>query len=135
MEETQFDEIFEEFNKGGNLEEISEEKNIPVEVLEQIVADFDPDDLREWIDDNYYGQFNDNEELAREWIANIGSIEDAVGKNRIEYYFDYSSFGDDLAQDFSEYDGYYFRNYKRGGVMPKRELNKYLKKKVKTNTP
>lgn len=134
MDETQFDEILEEFNKGGNLEEISEEKDIPVDVLEQIVADFDPDDLREWIDDNYYGQFNDNEELAREWIANIGSIEDAVGKNRIEYYFDYSSFGDDLAQDFSEYDGYYFRNYKRGGVMPKHELNKYLKKKVKTNT-
>ena len=129
MDETQFDEILEEFNKGGNLEEISEEKDIPVEVLEQIVADFDPSDLREWIDENYQGYYSDNEEFARGYIESIGSITYAVGEDRLEYYFDYSSFGDDLAQDFSEYDGYYFRSYKRGGVMPKHDLKKYLKKK------
>lgn len=134
MDETQFDEILEEFNKGGNLEEISEEKDIPVDVLEQIVADFDPDDLREWIDDNYYGYFNSERELAEEYVQSIGGLSQ-LSTNTLEYHFDYDGFGSDLASDYSEYDGYYFRNYKRGGVMPKHELNKYLKKKVKTHTP
>lgn len=134
MDETQFDEILEEFNKGGNLEEISEEKDIPVDVLEQIIADFDPSDLREWIDDNYYGYFNSERELAEEYVQSIGGLSQ-LSTNTLEYHFDYDGFGSDLASDYSEYDGYYFRNYKRGGVMPKHELNKYLKKKVKTNTP
>ena len=134
MDETQFDEILEEFNKGGNLEEISEEKDIPVEVLEQIVADFDPDDLREWIDDNYYGYFNSERELAEEYVQSIGGLSE-LSTNTLEYHFDYDGFGSDLASDYSEYDGYYFRSYKRGGVMPKHDLKKYLKKKVKTNTP
>jgi hypothetical protein len=130
MDETQFDEILEKFNKGGNLEEISEEKDIPVDVLEQIVADFDPDDLREWIDDNYYGYFNSERELAEEYVQSIGGLSE-LSTNTLEYHFDYDGFGSDLASDYSEYDGYYFRNYKRGGVMPKHNLSKYVKKKGK----
>lgn len=134
MDETQFDEILEAHNKGGNLQEISDDKGIPVDVLEQIVSDFDPDDLAEWIDENYYGYFNSERELAEEHVQSIGGLSQ-LSTDTLEYHFDYDGFGSDLASDYSEYDGYYFRNYKRGGVMPKHDLNKYLKKKVKTNTP
>lgn len=132
MDETQFDEILEAYNKGGNLQEISDEKDIPVEVLEQIISDFDPDNLSEWIDDNYYGYFDSERELAEEYVSSIGGLSQ-LSESTLESHFDYDGFGSDLASDYSEYDGYYFRNYKRGGVMPKHDLNKYLKKKVSSH--
>ena len=130
MDEIQFDEILEAHNKGGNLQEISDDKDIPVDVLEQIVSDFDPDDLAEWIDENYFGHFNSERELAEEYVQSIGGLSE-LSTNQLEYHFDYHGFGSDLASDYSEYDGYYFRNYKRGGVMPKHDLSKYVKKKGK----
>jgi hypothetical protein len=129
MDEIQFDEILEAHNKGGNLQEISDDKGIPVDVLKQVVSDFDPDDLAEWIDNNYYGYFRSETKLAEEYISNIGGITE-LDDNTLQSHFDYSSFGSDLAHNYSEYDGYYFNNYKRGGVMPKHDLSKYVKKKV-----
>ena len=57
----------------------------------------------------------------------MGGISE-LGDNTIETYFDYDSFGRDLAMDFSEYDGYYFRAYKKGGKIPKYDMKKYMKK-------
>jgi len=42
-----------------------------------------------------YGEFDSDEDFAMEWVDGIGGLEEALGE-RIEYYFDYDSFGRDL---------------------------------------
>lgn len=57
----------------------------------------------------FYGQFDSDTALAYEYIE---STEMFLGvPDSVTNYFDYESFGRDLAYDFSSHNGYYFNNY------------------------
>jgi len=58
------------------------------------------------IEDNYYGYFSNQVELAEMYVDN-GCIEIP---EHLEPYFNYESYGRDLSYDFSEFDGHYFFN-------------------------
>lgn len=55
-----------------------------------------------------YGRFDSDTDLAYDYVENAGVL-DGVPLN-LQNYFDYEKFGRDLAMDFSEDGGYYFRN-------------------------
>ena len=58
-------------------------------------------------EDSYIGWFSDNEDLARYFIEDLGSLDIP---SEVEPYFDYEAYGRDLAFDLYEMDGYYFYN-------------------------
>ena len=58
------------------------------------------------IEDAYYGHYESDTELGREYIDSTGML-DAVPES-LTYYFDYEAFGRDYAQNFSEEAGHYF---------------------------
>jgi antirestriction protein len=100
------------------IEEIVEEKGIPESVVETMIKEYGltEDDVKDWFDEHYEGEYDSDEDLAYGYVDMVGGL-DALGKQTLESYFDYSAFGRDLAlNDFHEYDGHYFR-YKRGGMM------------------
>jgi antirestriction protein len=104
---------------------ISEEKGIPAEVLQSIANDFSPDNLEEFVDDRYIGQYDGDYELGENYVDNVGGIE---GVSNPEYYFDYEALGRDLSiNNYNEYDGHYFQNYKKGGTVKEYDLSKYAK--------
>jgi antirestriction protein len=107
---------------------VSKEKGIPMSVISNIMSQYSPDDLSDWVDDRYEGEFNSDEDLAYHYVDMIGGLEN-VGQDTLERYFDYESFGRDLSYDYTEIDGHYFRTYKKGGSIKKYDLNKYMKKK------
>ena len=61
------------------------------------------------ISDAYVGHFDSNTDFAYDYVENTGMF-DGVPES-ICMYFDYESFGRDLAFDFSEFNGHYFHNY------------------------
>ena len=83
-----------------------------VEALDAYIALFDVDDVEdpeELIDgfnSKFYGYFDSDTDLAHEYIDSTGMLADVP--ESIANYFDYESFGRDLAYDFYESDGYYF---------------------------
>ena len=58
------------------------------------------------LEDAYYGYYESNTDLAYEYIESTGLLADVP--DSIANYFDYESFGRDLAYDFAEQDGHYF---------------------------
>jgi len=58
------------------------------------------------LEEAYYGQYDSDTDLAYEYIDSTGMLSDVP--DSISNYFDYESFGRDLAMDFIEEDGYYF---------------------------
>ena len=115
-----------DFNKVIQVYKVSEDKGIPANVLGDIMREYEPDDLEEWIDEHYEGQFDSDTDLAYHYVDVLGGI-DQLGEETLQNYFDYESFGRDLAYDYSEYDGHYFRSYARGGTMGKSyDLKKYV---------
>ena len=62
----------------------------------------------ESIEDAYYGTFDSNTDLAYDYIESTGMLSELP--ESIARYFDYESFGRDLAMDFSESDTHYFNN-------------------------
>ena len=104
---------------------ISEEKGIPAEVLQSISNDFSPDNLEEFVDDRYIGEYDGDYELGENYVDNVGGIE---GVKNSEFYFDYEALGRDLSiNNYNEYDGHYFQNYKKGGKVKEYDLSKYAK--------
>lgn len=104
---------------------ISKEKGIPAEVLQSIANDFSPDDLEEFVDDRYIGEYDGDYELGENYVDNVGGIE---GVSNPEFYFDYEALGRDLSiNNYNEYDGHYFQNYKKGGTVKEYDLSKYAK--------
>jgi antirestriction protein len=90
------------------------------------MREYEPDDLEEWIDEHYEGQFDSDRDLAYHYVDVLGGV-DQLGEETLHRYFDYESFGRDLAYDYSDYDGHYFRSYARGGTMGKSyDLKKYV---------
>jgi len=117
----------ESFDKVVKSYKLSEEKGVPMSVISYIMREYDPDDVEEWYDEHFEGEFDSDEDLAYNYVEMIGGVSE-LGKDTLERYFDYESFGRDLAYDYTEIDGFYFRNYKRGGEIKKYDLNKYVKK-------
>jgi len=104
---------------------ISEEKGIPAEVLQSIANDFSPDNLEEFVDERYIGEYDGDYELGENYVDNVGGIE---GVSNSEFYFDYEALGRDLSiNNYNEYDGHYFQNYKKGGKVKEYDLSKYAK--------
>jgi antirestriction protein len=102
------------------IDEIVDEKSIPEPVVEQMIQEYglDESNVKDWFDEHYEGEYNSDEDLAYGYVDMVGGL-DALGKQTLETYFDYSAFGRDLAiNDFHERDGHYFR-YKNGGMMAK----------------
>ena len=109
-----------------NSYNVSENTGIPAEVIQNVASQYDIDgsDLEDWVSDNYSGQFDSDEDLGYDYVENMGGVSE-LGDNTIETYFDYNSFGRDLAYDYNEVDGHYFRNYAKGGKVY--DLEKYMK--------
>ena len=108
---------------------ISEDKGVPMNVIVTIMKEYslDADEVGDWFDEHYQGYFDNDEKFADNYIDNIGGVEE-LGKDTLATYFDYKSFGRDLAYDYSNYDGHYFSTYKKGGKVPKYNLTKYINK-------
>jgi antirestriction protein len=115
-----------DFDKVIKAYEISEDRGISMEAIASIIREYEPDDLEEFVNDRYEGQYDSDTDLAYAYVDNIGGVS-ALGEGTLQTYFDYEAFGRDLANDYNEYDGYYFRSYARGGVIKKYDLAKYTK--------
>lgn len=61
------------------------------------------------ISDNYIGHFNCTTDLAHDYVDGTGMLDDIPSP--ICLYFNYESFGRDLALDYSEFNGHYFWNH------------------------
>jgi antirestriction protein len=117
------------YNTGGKIKENDMEKNeiiemvsdqtqIPKDVIEEFVDDYgiDTDEIEDRVSENFYGQYNSDTDFAYAYVEQLGGVGE-LG-DTADSYFDYEKFGRDLAMDFSEYgDGYYFRNYAKGGFI------------------
>jgi antirestriction protein len=58
------------------------------------------------LEDSYYGQFDNDTDLAYEYIESTGLLQGVP--DTITNYFDYQAFGRDLGMDFLEDNGFYF---------------------------
>lgn len=124
----------ESFDKVIKAYKVSEEKGIPADVIGTIMREYNPDDIEEWIDEHYEGQFDNDTDLAYHYVDMMGGVE-KLGKKTTDMYFDYEKFGRDLAiNDFNEHGGYYFRNYKKGGNIKSHDLTMYVFKNTSAYT-
>lgn len=85
----------EDFDKIIKIYKASEENDLPYEVISEIMLQYEPEDLEEWISDHYEGHFDNDTDLAYSVVESIGSVSD-LGKKTTEMYFDYEGFGRDL---------------------------------------
>lgn len=123
MSEESFDKVIKSYN-------VSKTTGIPADVIATIVREYSPDDIEEWINEHYEGEFNSDTDLAYHYVEQLGGV-DGLGKDTAERYFDYESFGRDLAiNDYNSYKGYYFRSYAKGGDIKKHDLTKYVFKNM-----
>jgi len=87
------------------------------ELFQVLVSDegYNFDNAISLIEDGNYRMYDamNPKELAEMWIDDFGSLEEAVGKNTIPYYFDYESYGEDLIREgnFLELNGSYIEIY------------------------
>lgn len=119
MGETAFDNVISAWK-------FSQEKDVPMDVVATIVQEYSPSDLAEFFEEKYVGQFDTDTDLAYDYVEQMGGVAN-LGKNTLEMYFDYESFGRSLAMnDYREFDGHYFRVYANGGMLEK-DLSSYMK--------
>lgn len=68
--------------------------------------------FNEWdsndFEERLYGRFDSDTDLAYGYVENTGVLDGVP--SYLQNYFDYEKFGRDLAMDFSEDCGYYFRS-------------------------
>lgn len=97
------------YSESGNLDSIYEyinfvdESYLSVEVINAGVELAIPLDK---LEDAYYGQFDNDTDLAYDYIESTGFLQGVP--DTITNYFDYEAFGRDLAFDFIEDNGFYF---------------------------
>ena len=110
---------------------ISEERDIPAEVLQDVMARYDSasKDIEGFIDERYRGQFDTETDFAYDYVDVAGGIE-GLDKNTIDMYFDYAQFGSDYVTNYIDVvDGHYFDNsYAKGGKIKTNDLKKYMKR-------
>ena len=79
------------------------------EVIEAFLDCYDADQL-EHFDDMYLGQYDDEEDYARQYVAECYDLDKMMGN--LAQYIDYEALGRDLfAYDLNICDGYVFRVY------------------------
>ena len=79
------------------------------EVIEAFLDCYDADQL-EHFDDMYLGQYDDEEDYARQYVAECYDLDKMMGD--LANYFDYEALGRDLfSYDLQISDGYVFRAY------------------------
>ena len=123
MSEESFDKVIKSYN-------VSKTTGIPADVIATIVREYNPDDVEEWINEHYEGEFNSDTDLAYHYVEQLGGVKE-LGEKTTDMYFDYESFGRDLSiNDFNDYDGHYFRSYAKGGDIKKHDLTKYIFKNM-----
>jgi antirestriction protein len=123
MSEESFDKVIKSYN-------VSKTTGIPADVIATIVREYNPDDIEEWINEHYEGEFNNDTDLAYHYVEKLGGVKE-LGEKTTDMYFDYESFGRDLSiNDFNDYDGHYFRSYAKGGDIKKHDLTKYVFKNM-----
>ena len=117
------------FDKVIRAYKFSVENDVPMEVVGEIISEYDIDDLEEWFGERYAGQFDSDTDLAYWYVDEmLGGVEN-LDKRTQEMYFDYEAFGRDLAiNDYRDINGYYFQTYRKGGMTMK-NLNRYYKRK------
>jgi len=117
------------FDKVIRAYKFSVENDVPMEVVGEIISEYDIDDLEEWFSERYAGQFDSDTDLAYWYVDEmLGGVEN-LDKRTQEMYFDYEAFGRDLAiNDYRDINGYYFQTYRKGGMTMK-NLNRYYKTK------
>jgi len=115
-----------DFNNVISAWKFSQENDVPMDVVATIVQEYSPSDLAEFFEEKYVGQFDTDTDLAYDYVEQMGGVAN-LGKNTLEMYFDYESFGRSLAMnDYREFDGHYFRVYAHGGMLEK-DLSSYMK--------
>jgi antirestriction protein len=60
------------------------------------------------IEDSYYGEFNNWTDFAEHIMEETGDLNQIP--ESLRYYFDFEAYGRDLAHDFFESNGHFFRN-------------------------
>jgi antirestriction protein len=117
------------FDKVIRAYKFSVENDVPMEVVGEIISEYDIDDLEEWFSERYAGQFDSDTDLAYWYVDEmLGGVEN-LDKRTQEMYFDYEAFGRDLAiNDYRDINGYYFQTYRKGGMTMK-NMNRYYKRK------
>jgi antirestriction protein len=102
-----------EFDKIITAYKLSENLDIPMDVLASLMKEYDLDDenaLEEFVNERYIGYFENNSELGEHLVEMYGGIE-YMPKHTLEMYFDNESFGrDEAINSLNEYEGYYFYN-------------------------
>ena len=80
---------------------LSNEKDIPFMVIGEMVGDYshyftdeNPTDLNEFFEERYYGHFDNDTELANDYVDNLVSIKN-LPTNQLANNFDYERFGQD----------------------------------------
>jgi antirestriction protein len=102
----------EDFDKIIKIYKASEENDLPYEVISEIILQYEPKDLEEWISDHYEGHFDNDTDLAYSVVENMGGVSD-LGEKTTEMYFDYEGFGRDLEIN-DEWEGDFDSNEDRG---------------------
>ena len=85
----------EDFDKIIKIYKASEENDLPYEVISEIILQYEPENLEEWISDHYEGHFDNDTDLAYSVLENMGGVSD-LSKKTAEMYFDYEGLGRDL---------------------------------------
>ena len=80
---------------------LSNEKDIPFMVIGEMIGDYshyftdeNPTDLNEFFEERYYGHFDNDTELANDYVDNLVSIKN-LPTNQLANNFDYERFGQD----------------------------------------
>lgn len=112
MNTTQTDNILtqEQEERAALITEKAESMGIPAEVVGEWVDDYDHDDIEnalELCEEAYSGQFNNDEDFARDMAEQTGALKD---DNAWPYTcIDWEQAAKELMYDYTEIDGYYFR--------------------------
>lgn len=97
------------YSESGNIDAIYEyidflkSTHLSIEAVE---AGFELGIPLDELEDAYYGQFDSVTDLAHEYIESTGLLQGVP--ETIARYFDFETFGRDLAFDFLEENGHYF---------------------------
>jgi len=101
--------------------EVFKDRTIPTKVLTQLSAEYDiePDDLEEYVDDHYVGEFNTDTDLAYhivdEWYGGVENLD----KRTLGDFFNFERYGEAISYDYNEIDDHYFSNRAKGGLLAK----------------
>lgn len=103
--------------------QIAEEKDLPIEVIEEFSNNYDlkdADELREAVDSYYVGEFSDDSDLGYYIVDELyGGIEN-LPQDWLEMYFDYEALGrSEAINSYNDIQGHTFMAFKYGGMFAK----------------